>query len=89
MKRKVMAIDYKSQELLKEFDSLKSASEYYGVTTNKIKKQCEENGSLINYVDFYFVDEYSETNNYDIEVIRRGARIQNNIFGTKITGSSK
>ncbi|MFK4783938.1 hypothetical protein ACI1TQ_08520 [Lactococcus petauri] len=89
MKRQVIAVNYESQVLFKEFDSLKSASEHYGITTNKIKKQCEENGSLINYVDFYFVDEYSETNNYDIEVIRRGARIQNNIFGTKITGASK
>ncbi|WP_165719288.1 hypothetical protein [Lactococcus petauri] len=56
MKRKVIAVDYESQVLFKEFDSLKSASEHYGMTTDKIRKQCKENRKYTHWTNVKYLD---------------------------------
>ncbi|NHI99496.1 hypothetical protein ET007_05020 [Lactococcus garvieae] len=90
MKRKVIAVDYESQVLFKEFDSLKSASEHYGMTTDKIRKQCKENRKYTEKMDFFFVDDYKEGMLLEeIEIVRRGERLFNLIFGTKNIGDDE
>lgn len=90
MKRKVIAVDYKSQALFKEFNSLKSASECYEITTDKISKQCKENRKHTEKMDFFFVDDYKYGMLLEeIEIVRRGERVLNLIFGTKNTGENK
>ncbi|WP_396512973.1 hypothetical protein [Lactococcus garvieae] len=90
MKRQVIAVDYESQVLFKEFDSLKSASEHYGMTTDKIRKQCKENRKHTEKMDFFFVDDYKEGMLLEeIEIVRRGERVLNLIFGTKNIGDDK
>ncbi|MFK4967854.1 hypothetical protein ACI1UG_06635 [Lactococcus garvieae] len=90
MKRKVIAVDYESPVLFKEFDSLKSASEHYGITTYKIRKQCKENRKHTEKMDFFFVDDYKDGMLLEeIEIVRRGERVLNLIFGTKNIGVDK
>ncbi|RJK90920.1 hypothetical protein D4M07_06750 [Lactococcus lactis subsp. lactis] len=66
---------------------LKSASEHYGITTYKIRKQCKENRNYIKKMDFFFLDDYKDGMLIEeIEIVRRGERVLNLIFGTKNTG---
>ncbi|QPS71407.1 hypothetical protein [Lactococcus garvieae] len=89
MKKQVIAVNYESQ-MFKEFDSLKSASEYYGITTYRIRKQCKENQKYTNKMDFFFVDDYKDGMLLEeIEIVRSRERLLNLIFGTKNIGVDK